>query len=121
MAGPPIPIDVEPKKAGPHAAVRPVPMPKENIMRVNGRLLRPSTLAERRVLKSLGIDCLRVPRGHNPFAIARQIARLARGAVPEARIIKEILEEDRVRRPKLPLPLPNPQQPASPWCPHAAC
>lgn len=93
-------------------------------MRICGRLLRPSTLAERRVLKALGLDCLRVPRAHNPFAIARHVARLARGAVPEFKIVREIVEEDRRRRPLLPVPdplVPDPMQPGSPWCPHAAC
>ena len=91
-------------------------------MRINGRLLRPSNLAERRVLKQFGLDCLRVPRGHNPFAVARVIARMARGPVPESSIIREIVEEDRLRRPILPIPAPvtpPPLGPASPWCPHA--
>lgn len=91
-------------------------------MRVNGRLLRPSTLAERRIMKALGLDFIRVPRSKNPFAVARQLTRVAKGAVPELQIIKEILEEDRLRRPRIPLPDPtSPHQPASPWCPHATC
>lgn len=49
-------------------------------MRIQGRHLRPSTLAERRVLKSLGVDVLRVPRRLNPFAVARQIRQLAGGS-----------------------------------------
>jgi len=48
-------------------------------MRVQGRTLRPSNLAERRVLKALGVDFLRVPRRANPFAIARHVKRLASG------------------------------------------
>jgi len=48
-------------------------------MRIHGRCLRPSTLAERRVLKTLGVDFLRVPRKQNPFAIARSIRKLAAG------------------------------------------
>lgn len=91
-------------------------------MRINGRLLRPSNLAERRVLKQFGVDYIRVPRGYNPFAVARQVARLARGALPETMVIREILEEDRLRRPRLPFPepiMPGPLAPASPWCPHA--
>lgn len=48
-------------------------------MRVNGRLLRPSTLAERRVLKSLGLDALRCPRTANPYAVARFVQRIVRG------------------------------------------
>ena len=38
-------------------------------MRINGRTLRPSTLAERRIMFSLGIPSIRVPRGTNPFVV----------------------------------------------------
>ena len=48
-------------------------------MRIQGRLLRPSTLAERRILKALGTDVLRVPRKLNPFAVARHIRKIAAG------------------------------------------
>ena len=44
-------------------------------MRIQGRQLRASNLAERRVLKALGTDVLRVPRKFNPFAVARHIRR----------------------------------------------
>jgi hypothetical protein len=57
-------------------------------MRIQGRLLRPSTLAERRILKALGTDVLRVPRKLNPFAVARHIRKLAVGTggnLPELR------------------------------------
>ena len=47
-------------------------------MRIRGRSLRPSTLAERRLmLGHFGTDCIRVPRTLNPFAVARRIRRLA--------------------------------------------
>lgn len=46
-------------------------------MRVNGRLLRPATLAERRfMLGTLGVHFIRVPRSANPFAVARRLRRL---------------------------------------------
>jgi hypothetical protein len=48
-------------------------------MRIQGRQLRASTLAERRVLKALGTDVLRVPRKLNPFAVARHIRKIASG------------------------------------------
>lgn len=51
-------------------------------MRIQGRVLRPSNLAERRLLLSLGVDTvagLRVPRDENPFQIARRIRRIAAG------------------------------------------
>jgi hypothetical protein len=48
-------------------------------MRIQGRCLHPSNLAERRVLKGLGVDFLRIPRKKNPFAIARCVRKLAAG------------------------------------------
>jgi hypothetical protein len=57
-------------------------------MRIQGRQLRPSNLAERRILKALGTDVLRVPRKCNPFAVARHIKKLAAGTggnLPELR------------------------------------
>jgi len=47
-------------------------------MRIIGRILRPSTLAERRLLLSFGSPCLRVARSENPFIIARRLRRAAR-------------------------------------------
>lgn len=45
-------------------------------MRICGRLLRPSTLAERRLLLGhFGASSFRVPRSHNIFAVARRIER----------------------------------------------
>jgi hypothetical protein len=57
-------------------------------MRIQGRLLRASNLAERRALKALGTDVLRVPRKLNPFAVARHIRKIASGTggnLPELR------------------------------------
>lgn len=59
-------------------------------MRIQGRTLHPATLAERRVLKSLGHDTLRVRRGINPFVIARQVRKIALGLggdLPALRIL----------------------------------
>lgn len=47
-------------------------------MRINGRILRPATLAERRLLLSLGSPFLKVPRHLNPFILARRLRRAAR-------------------------------------------
>ena len=52
-------------------------------MRINGRILRPSNLSERRLLLSLGTDALRVPRDLNPFSVARRLSRAAKGATPD--------------------------------------
>lgn len=45
-------------------------------MRICGRLLRPSTLAERRLLlRHFGTSAVRIPRSHNIFAVARRVER----------------------------------------------
>lgn len=45
--------------------------------RITGRIVRPSTLAERRLMFSLGLGtALRVPRSANPYAVARRLRRL---------------------------------------------
>jgi hypothetical protein len=61
-------------------------------MRIQGRTLRPSNLAERRVLLSLGIDHhnFRVSRRLNPFAIARTVRRIAAGG-EDVRALKMML------------------------------
>lgn len=54
-------------------------------MRIQGRILRPSTLAERRIMFSLGLPAtLRVPRSENPFSVARRLRRLALHANADA-------------------------------------
>ncbi len=58
-------------------------------MRINGRILRPSNLAERRLLKSLGVDYIRVSRAFNPFAVARLVKRITAGS-PDIQKLKII-------------------------------
>jgi hypothetical protein len=62
-------------------------------MRIQGRTLRASNLAERRVLLTLGIDHhnFRVPRRLNPFAIARHVKRLASGRGGDLPALKTLL------------------------------
>jgi hypothetical protein len=71
-------------------------------MRIQGRLLRPSTLAERRVLKSLGLDSLRVPRRLNPFAVARQVKKVALGTGGDLPALRTLLTKN--ARPAVDLP-----------------
>jgi hypothetical protein len=70
-------------------------------MRIQGRLLRASNLAERRVLKSLGLDALRVPRRLNPFMVARHVKKLAAGTGGDLPALREMLKK--YRRPELPV------------------
>ena len=51
----------------------------EETMRIRGRRLYPSTLAERRLMMSLGGTPLYAPRGVSPYVIARRLSRSARG------------------------------------------
>jgi hypothetical protein len=58
--------------------------------RLQGRVIRPSTLAERRVLKGFGVDFLRIRRGLNPFAVGRMIKKIAAGTggnLPALRVL----------------------------------
>ena len=71
-------------------------------MRICGRTLRPSTLAERRVMLALGFPSMRVPRGTNPFIVARRVGRLAKCQTDDHAILRDL-----TRRHLVP-PLPSP-------------
>ena len=86
-------------------------------MRITGRLLRPSTLAERRILKALGTDVLRVPRKLNPFAVARHIRKLAAGTggnLPELRamLVKGPAKSSSPVRANTPVTITVPERPS---------
>ena len=59
-------------------------------MRIQGRLLRPENLRERRLLRSLGLDHIRAPRRLNPFSLARLIRRMSAGG-EDMRKLKHML------------------------------
>ena len=59
--------------------------------RVTGRLIRASNLAERRVLLGLGILVLRVPRGCNPYVVARRLERAARRDCADVALLRELV------------------------------
>jgi hypothetical protein len=71
-------------------------------MRIQGRVLRPATLAERRILKSFGLDHVRVPRRFNPFAVARLLKRISFGGADMPKLQRML---------KRPTPLPAPPPP----------
>lgn len=60
-------------------------------MRVRGRKIWASTLAERRVLMTLGGVPLRVPRGVSPYMVARRLARAAACEHPDMLFVREAL------------------------------
>jgi hypothetical protein len=76
------------------------------IMRVNGRVLRYGTLAERRLFLSLGITELRVPRSMNPYTVARRIARAAKNNTPDMEFFKALATQ--AKRPPDQPPVPPP-------------
>ena len=81
-------------------------------MRITGRILRPSTLAERRVLFSLCAPTIRVPRKLNPYLVARKLARLAHGESPDLLFIRDVVERSRKPKPQPPVPSPDMDMPA---------
>jgi hypothetical protein len=65
-------------------------------MRIQGRTLRPSNLAERRLLlSSLGTQTVRVPRKTNPYLIARRLERAAKGNNPDILFVCDVLNRAR--------------------------
>ena len=72
-------------------------------MRINGRTLRPSTLAERRLMHALGVEQIRVGRRYNPYVVARRFARAARMQTPDHLFVREVVE----RSVKIPEPSPG--------------
>jgi hypothetical protein len=79
--------------------------------RINGRTIRPSTLAERRLLLSLGTPTLRVPRQHNPYIVARRLARAARGDSPDVLFVRDVVSN---HKPRPPRPSPRVGAPSPP-------
>ena len=80
-------------------------------MRVNGRTLRPSTLAERRLLISLGTTTLRVPRNMNPFTVARRLRRAAKGGTSDHDFARDLAARMKKRSDEIPVPSPGPDLP----------
>jgi hypothetical protein len=74
------------------------------VMRIQGRTLHPATLAERRIVKSLGYDMLRVRRGINPFVVARQVRKLALGLGGDLPALKSLLKKNNAA---VPVALPD--------------
>ena len=65
-------------------------------MRINGRLLRPSSLAERRTMLQLGLTtAFRCPRSENPFSLARKVRRLAENKSADADHLRRLAAKKR--------------------------
>ncbi len=80
-------------------------------MRVNGRTLRPSNLAERRLLLSLGVDALRVPRDMNPFTVARRLRRAAKGTTSDHDFARALAAKAKKNPFDIPAPSPDLDRP----------
>jgi hypothetical protein len=74
-------------------------------MRICGRLLRPSNLAEQRAMNTLGLaNPFRVPRSQNPFAIARKLRRLAALDTPDGQLLRRLAARQKNNIGPKPLP-----------------
>ena len=62
-------------------------------MRIRGRIIRPSNLAERRLLLTFGVPFIRVPRGTNPFIVARRARRLAQLRCADGEYLRQVIEQ----------------------------
>jgi hypothetical protein len=80
------------------------PKKDSNMPKIRGRRVYAGNLQERRAIKALGCDSLYVPRGQNPYLVARRLARAARGTV-DLQFLRDVLS--RGRAPK-PMPFPSP-------------
>lgn len=78
-------------------------------MRVNGRTLRYSTLAERRLMLSLGIDSLHVPRKLNPYSVARKLRRIASGQSGDLLFVRELITRQKGKGSPWRGPSPSPE------------
>ena len=74
-------------------------------MRIRGRTIRPSTLAERRLMTAFGVEYIHCPRNINPFILARRFRRAAALNTPDHRFLKEVIERSR----PWPTPEPSPE------------
>lgn len=64
-------------------------------VRIRGRRLYPSTMAQRRLMLSLGSYPFYVPRGISPFLVARKLVRAAQGQGQELLFLREVLAKGR--------------------------
>lgn len=78
-------------------------------MRISGRALRPSNLAERRLMLSMGVRTLRIPRHQNPYVVARRLARAAHHCTEDHQFIRALIASE-LKEPK---PSPGVDEPAS--------
>jgi hypothetical protein len=91
--------------------VPPFHLKEDTMPRVTGRVIRPATLAERRLMLSLGTPCIRVGRQHNPFIVSRRLARAARGDSPDVLFLRDVATGKRKPRPPKPSPHPDTPEP----------
>jgi hypothetical protein len=87
-------------------------------MRIRGRVLLPQDLRERRLLKSLGVDFIRVPRRQNPFAVARLVRKLSFGGTDMPKLKAMLAKRPVPIVPSQPAQLPD--STSSPRQEHAA-
>ena len=57
----------------------------------SGRVVRPSNLAERRLMLRFGAEVIRVPRCQNPYIVARKLERAARSDGADVACIMQLV------------------------------
>jgi hypothetical protein len=68
-------------------------------VRIRGRRLYPSTMAQRRLMLSLGSYPFYVPRGISPFLVARKLSRAALGQTAELLLLRQVLAKGNKPKP----------------------
>lgn len=68
-------------------------------VRIRGRRLYPSTMAQRRLMLSLGAYPFYVPRGVSPFLVARKLSRAALGQSAELLLLRQVLAKGNKPKP----------------------
>ena len=80
-------------------------------MRLRGRILRASNLAERRLMTALGVDFIKVPKGTNPFIVMRRFARAARCQTPDHLFVRDVIDRSKSWPNPSPAPEPDTSEP----------
>jgi hypothetical protein len=85
-------------------------------MKVYGRVITYRTLADRRLLKSFGVDKVRVPRSLNPYAVSRRLTKMAKHEGNEVELLQKLVDfTKKVQHPPVHGPgidMPEPVEPA---------
>ena len=74
-------------------------------MKINGRTLRASNADEHHLLRLVGVESLHIPRGENPFRVARKIEQLVKRQREEMAFLHRLARTN--HHPREPQPSPG--------------